>query len=197
MTSPLRAFVAVEVAPEIHAALVELKREFARSDAAVRWVRDEGLHATLKFLGSVRPETLSELRTRLAEALSACPALTVRVAGLGVFPNLQRPRVVWVGLESPDLPALARRVETAAAALGFPPESRPFHPHITLGRVGGPRGWQALSAALQNHWTDDFGICDISGVVAYRSEPQRGGALYTRLWTIPLTGRRKGEDHGT
>jgi 2'-5' RNA ligase len=197
VTASLRAFLAIEVAPEIHAALVDLKRELARFDTAVRWVRDEGLHATLKFLGSVRPETLAALRASLAEALGDFPPLTVRVAGLGAFPNLHRPRVVWVGLIGPDLPALARQIETAAAAFGFPAESRPFHPHITLGRVGGPHGWPRLLAALQEHWTDDIGVCDITDLVAYRSNLQRGGAVYTKLWTIPLAGRRKGEDHGS
>jgi 2'-5' RNA ligase len=193
----LRAFIAVEVAPEIHAALVALKHELARFDAAVRWVRDEGLHATLKFLGSVRPEDLAPLHACLAEALDDVPPFGVRVAGLGVFPSLRRPRVVWIGLEAPELPVLARRVESTAASLGFPAEARPFHPHITIGRVGGTRGWQRLARALEEHWTDDLGICDINCINAYRSELRRGGAVYTRLWTIPLARRRKGEDHGT
>jgi 2'-5' RNA ligase len=197
VTARIRAFLAVDAAFEVHAALVDLKRELAGVGAAVRWVRDEGLHATVKFLGSVSPETLTALHDSLIETLADLPTFPARVAGLGAFPSLRRPRVVWIGLESPALAELARRVEAAAVLLGLAPEPRPFHPHITLGRVSGTRGLSALVRALEDRWTVDFGICTISCIVAYRSDLQRGGAVYTELWTIPLSGRRKGEDHGT
>jgi len=184
----IRAFLAVDVSPEIHAALVELKGELARTGAAVRWVRDEGLHATVKFLGAVPEAQLPALRAALTDAVHPRPPLAASVRGLGVFPTLQRPRVVWVGLECAPLAALAAAIDGAVEPLGFAPETRPFRAHITLGRVNGPAGWPRLEAALHAHWGNDLGNCPLAELVAYRSDLRRDGAVYTKLWTIPFGG---------
>src|SRR3972149_1859098 len=94
----VRAFLALDVAPHIQTALVELKRELATAGAAVRWVRDDGLHATVKFLGSAPPAVLEAVRAALGDGLQLFPVFSVQVGGLGVFPNLRRPQVVWIGL---------------------------------------------------------------------------------------------------
>jgi 2'-5' RNA ligase len=187
----LRAFVAVSPGPEVHGRLLRLKTELAAAGAAVRWVRDDGLHNTLKFLGSLEERLLAAVREALTAAVAAFEPFAVRVAGLGVFPNPRRPRVVWVGLEGAELTALAAAVERAVAPLGFPPESRPYRPHITLGRVTGARGWSGLEELLRAHGADDLGRCTIDEVIAYRSHLQRGGSVYTKLYSIPLSVRRK------
>jgi 2'-5' RNA ligase len=184
----VRAFLAVEVAPEIHAALVELKRELTRAGAAVRWVRDEGLHATVKFLGAVPEAHLPAVRAVLTDAVRPTPCLFVTVRGLGVFPTLKRPRVVWVGLDCPPLAAVAAAVDGALEPLGFARETRPFHAHLTLGRVSGLAGWPRLEAALRAHWADDLGACALGELIAYRSDLRRDGAVYTKLWTIRFGG---------
>jgi len=181
-------FLAVEVAPPIHAALVDLKRDLSAHGAAVRWVRDEGLHATIKFLGAVPDAQVPELRASLAEAVGATPPLRAGVRGLGVFPTLQRPRVVWVGLDCAALTQVAARVDAALTRFGFAPETRAFTPHLTLGRVKSTQGWAALAAALRAHWTRDFGTCELGELVALRSDLRRDGAVYTKLWTIPFGG---------
>lgn len=184
----VRTFLAVEVAPAIHAALVDLKRELARTGAAVRWARDEGLHATVKFLGGVPEAQLPALRDALTDAVGTTPPLRAAVRGLGMFPNPKRPRVVWVGLACQPLTAVAAAVDGALAPLGFAAENRPYHAHITLGRVKELRGWAPLDAALTAHRDDDFGDTTIDQLVAYRSDLRRDGALYTKLWTIPFGG---------
>jgi 2'-5' RNA ligase len=183
---PLRAFLAIEIAPEIRRHLVAVKEELAATRADVRWVRDAGLHATVQFLGPVRPSVLEQMRGALTAALRDRPPFAVRVNGLGVFPTLRRPRVVWVGLQATELPDLAGRVAQAIAPFGFQAESREFQAHITLGRVRGQRGWPDLEQALKTHWTEDFGSCEIRELVAFRSDLRRDGAVYTTLWTIPL-----------
>ena len=184
----VRTFLAVEVAAEIHAALVALQRELARADAAVRWVRDEGLHATVKFLGGVPETRLPALRDALRDALAATPPMRAAVRGLGVFPHARRPRVVWAGLDCPPLTRLAAAVDDALAPLAFAKEVRPFHPHLTLGRVTGPRGWERLNALLAAQQTAELGACDLAELIAYRSDLRRDGAVYTKLWTIPFGG---------
>ncbi len=184
----VRAFLAVDVAATIHAALVDLKRELSQTGAAVRWVRDDGLHATVKFLGGVPEAALPAVRDALRGALGAAVRMTAAVHGLGEFPTPQRPRVVWVGLECPPLADIATAVDAALAPLGFATPTRPFQPHITLGRVKGMRGWARLDAVLRAHCTSDFGACELTELVAYRSDLRRDGAVYTKLWTIPFGG---------
>jgi 2'-5' RNA ligase len=190
----IRAFLAVEVPPPIDARLVALKRELAAARADVRWVRDDGLHATVKFLGRVDPARLAALRVALTPPLAAGAVIPARVRGLGAFPSLRRPRALWVGLEAPALADLARGVDAVAARFGFAPEARPFHPHVTLGRVHGSRGWGRLEDALKLHWTDDYGVFEIGALAAFRSDLRPDGAVYARLWTIPLGASRGGDD---
>jgi 2'-5' RNA ligase len=188
----LRAFIAVSPSPEIHERLLRLKAELASAGAAVRWVRDDGMHNTVKFLGSLEESLLAALREALAEAASDFEPFPVSVAGLGVFPSPKRPRVVWVGLHGAALGALAAAVERAVEPLGFAPESRPYRPHITLGRVTGNQGWKRLEELLRARGRDEIGSCIIDELVAYRSHLQRGGSVYTKLYSIPLSVRRKG-----
>jgi 2'-5' RNA ligase len=186
--STIRAFLAVEVTADIRAALVGLRRELERSGAAVRWVGDEKLHATVKFLGSVPDATLPAVHAALSCALAATPRMTVVVRGLGVFPNSRRPRIVWVGVDCPPLGAVAAAVDVALEPLGFAGELRAFHPHITLGRVTHRSGWARLSAALQAHGADELGRCQLAELIGYRSDLRRDGAVYTKLWTVPFGG---------
>ena len=178
----------------VRQAVNDLQDELRRINADVRWVRPEGLHVTLKFLGSVDPGRLERVHTALVADLHDQPALHVSVNGIGAFPNWRRPRVVWVGLHGEGLVALAASIDGALAPLGFEPEQRAFTPHLTLARVNSPRGWPRLEEACKAHLDDDFGASDISAVTLYRSTLQRGGAVYAPLWTIALR-RHKGAAH--
>jgi RNA 2',3'-cyclic 3'-phosphodiesterase len=186
MNDPIRTFFAVDPSAEIHLRLVEMKTLLADSGAAVRWVRDDGLHVTVKFLGPVTSHTLDGLHESLRPCGWALRPFSLRLRGLGVFPNPRQPRIVWAGVDSDELPRLARLVEEAAARLGFEPERRAFRPHITLGRVKGTRGWPRLQEMLQAHGDDDFGECEATELIAYSSDLRPSGAVYTKLWTIPF-----------
>jgi 2'-5' RNA ligase len=194
--SSIRSFVAVDLDAPVRQAVHDLQGELACSAADVRWVRPEGLHVTLKFLGSVEPTRLERVRAALAAGMAEQPTLHVRAHGLGAFPGWRRPRVVWVGLHGDGMVELAARVEDALAPLGFERELRVFTPHLTLGRVNSPRGWARLEEVCKAHLDDDFGESDIDTVTIYRSTLQRGGAVYTLLWTIPLD-QVKGASHDT
>jgi len=185
-SSGIRSFVAVDLDTPVQQVINDLLGELRRIDADVRWVRPEGLHVTLKFLGSVDPARLDRVHATLAVDLHDQPALQVSVRGLGAFPNWRRPRVVWVGLHGEGLVALAARVDGALARLGFEREQRAFTPHLTLARVNSPRGWPRLEEACKAHLDDDFGASEIDAVTIYRSTLQRGGAVYAPLWTIAL-----------
>jgi 2'-5' RNA ligase len=192
----VRAFLAVCLSPAVQERLVRLKRDLTASGAGVRWTRDEGLHLTLKFLGSVTVDRLASLRDTLAASLRDIASFSARAAGLGVFPRPQRPRIIWVGVQAPDLPRLAELIERAASRLGFAAEERPFRGHVTLGRIKDPRRWKPVAAALQEHCNEDFGTFAVRHVTAFRSDLQRGGSVYTEIWTIPLQSGIGGGDYG-
>lgn len=182
----VRTFVAIDPSPALHAALVQLKAELAATRADVRWVRDDALHCTLKFLGGVERKLLDAIPAALQETLSRFAPLRVVARGLGVFPSPQRPRIVWVGLDGEGLADLATAVDTALAGLGFEPERRPFTAHITLGRVNGRRSWDRLAERMRTRAGETLGSTDVVRVVVYSSDTRPDGAVYTPLWTIPL-----------
>lgn len=184
----MRAFVAVELPAAAHTRLVEVKRELACLGAAVRWVRDENLHVTLKFLGNVSTEALEALRAGLVDALSGPPALAATVRGLGAFPTLRRPKVIWARIDCAPLADVAAIVDRGAAHIGVAPETRPFAAHVTLGRVTGGAGWRPLADALTARADQNVGDAVFTELVAFRSDLRPGGALYTKLWSIPFGG---------
>jgi len=149
----------------------------------VKWVRPEGLHLTLKFLGDVEEERGPALRGALALAAgdgAEARGVTVHIEGFGVFPDFRRPRIVWAGVTpDPALELLQHRVEQAFAPLGFPTEARPFRPHLTLGRAGRdarPRGFTGLEGALATLAFAETAV--IGDLDLMESTLQSGGAVY-------------------
>jgi 2'-5' RNA ligase len=136
----IRAFIAIPLPTPLLDRLAALQRRLERQTPArsIRWVRAQGIHLTLKFLGDTPTEKLPEIKTALAAVARHVPACTFTVEGLGCFPNLHRPRVVWVGIDEPAgrLGALQNAIEEVMTPLGYPPEKRGFSPHLTLGRMG-------------------------------------------------------------
>lgn len=187
----IRSFVAIDLAAPVLAAVGALQKKMAATQADVRWVRASGMHMTLKFLGSVDAARLDAVHAALAAVVSGHPVLHVRVRGVGAFPSFRRPRVLWVGLIAEGLVELAHAADAALAKLGFEPEKRAFTAHVTLGRVNSLRDWPRLETAMTQHLDDDFGASDVDAVTIYRSTLRRDGAVYTPLWTIPLSGNKE------
>ncbi len=190
----LRLFAAVAL-PE---ALARAATEWIASLAArpglghgVRWVRPEGLHLTLHFFGNVEAAARPRIEAALAAGVAAGGGpFELALAGLGAFPSPARPRVVWVGAEEPGaerLRQLQRAVAGAVAAAGFPVEARPFHPHLTLGRVPAapPPGLAAAIAAAAGR---PLGRWVVDAVTLFKSELSPGGSRYTPLAVWPLGG---------
>jgi 2'-5' RNA ligase len=192
-----RLFAAVELPPDLQAHLAEVQAGFAARlpQRSVRWVKPDTIHLTLKFYGDVRRERLPDFEAGLERAVHAAGAgaaaapLTLR--GLGVFPNPARPQVIWVGLEG-DLSGMHRlqqAIEAEAETLGYPPDDRPFTPHLTLGRVRAGLHWadqQLLLDDLRRAQLDALGELRPSALSLMSSERKPAGAVYTTLlhWTL-------------
>ena len=135
----IRAFIAIPLPHPLLDRLSALQRQLESQipSRSVRWVRAEGIHLTLKFLGDTPTEKLPDIKRALAAVARHAPACTFTVGELGCFPNPRRPRVVWVGVQEPTgrLAALQDAIEEVMAPLGYPPEGRGFTPHLTLGRL--------------------------------------------------------------
>lgn len=180
----LRTFVALELDASVRAAVADYLSSL-RSTPGVAWARPENLHLTLKFLGNVATARLPALTERLAAGTATQPSFVMRIAGVGAFPNLARPRILWVGCQAAPLAALAAAVDAACVQAGCAAEERAFHPHVTLGRVREP-GRRDRFPFLLSDGGRDFGSSTVTAIVLFASKLGSGGARYTPLATIPL-----------
>ncbi len=179
MSDSIRTFVAVKIS--IPLALRPVLRSLATMSWPVVAVSPDNLHVTLKFLGDTPIESRDAIQNQIAESVIGQPPFVLRVAGLGAFPHVDRPSVIWAGLSDAEpLVSLALRLEAVLEPLGFARESRPFHPHLTLARVKG-RPPRELFELLRQHANTDFGTVEIQSVEFVRSERERDGARYSTL----------------
>ena len=193
MPAMIRAFVAADLPDEIRDRLGETQRRLrdrlarAGIDRGLKWTQPAGIHLTLKFLGETDEALIPELGQELAAVVAAQPTLTLALAGPGVFPNPRALRVVWVGVEGdvPALMTLQSRVEAALSPLGFPTESRPFSPHLTLARVAefvSREDRERIGAAVLSTPAREAVAFQIHTVSLIRSELLPGGARYTPVF---------------
>lgn len=180
-TDRIRLFLGVEISMaalrELTAAAEALRRKARAGGLRVRWVAPETYHVTLKFLGWSRPEAVAAISDVLAEPIAAVDGFTVTGRGLGAFPRTDRARVLWAGLDDPagGLTRLAGIVEDALEPIGFAREKRPFHAHVTLGRIREPEDVQML---LQEGSERLFRESRISAVTLFESVLKSTGSEY-------------------
>ena len=158
----MRAFIAIDLPGEIHAALSRQQAEFRAVSPDARWTRPEGIHLTLKFLGEI-PDDKARAVT---EALLGCAPFqrfSVEVRDFGFFPDARRPKVFWAGVNAPpDLPQLAEQVECTMEKLGFAREQRAYSPHLTLARFKIPKPQPALKGLVERLGEKSLGQFDVS-----------------------------------
>lgn len=179
----IRSFVAIDLPDDVRAFLHKISSDLRKAGGDVKWVRAESIHLTLKFLGAVRREIMPDLETEIAAALHDQIAFELRVTGLGAFPNLRNPRVVWAGLEdrSNSLAPAVTRLEERLESLGFPKEKRPFSPHLTLGRFRSSKGSGELIETLRQSVNLSGPRFIADHAVLFRSVLKPSGAEYTPL----------------
>ncbi len=180
MSEFIRSFIAVKIPPDSAEEMSAAQQRLRAADASVKWVDPKGLHITLKFLGSVERERLTDVWRSAEQALNGSRAFTMRFQGVGAFPTLSRPRVIWAGVAegAEELADLAARVEAACEKHGFERERRPFRGHVTLGRVRRPARNAALEAALAAQAEAKLGEARVDRTLLMKSELTRAGAVY-------------------
>ena len=184
----LRAFIAITPPTTLQQTMAEVRQVFERLSVPWRWVTPDHIHLTLRFLGNVPDESVTSLHQAMEQAVQGQTAFPLRARALGCFPHPARARVLWVGLHDPSqaLERLNARLMVALIPLGFPPEDRPFHPHLTLARAQKTMPSSQLLPMLQTYQNRDFGEFLVMQVHLVQSQLQRGGALHTILHSVRL-----------
>lgn len=192
--SLLRVFIAVDIPPSILQS-IQKKTESLRTKLRdeVRWASVANIHLTLKFVGDVSSANVDNLTHMLATEADSCTQFDISIGGLGSFPSSKRPRVLFIGTQAPaELDALQRGVESACARLGYKSEERPFSPHLTIGRVRQNLtlvGQKRIREILEQTKIDSLGTASVNSVHLYKSELKPTGAVYTKLFSAPLSKR--------
>jgi 2'-5' RNA ligase len=155
----------------------------------VSWTAPRKIHLTWKFLGDVAPDRKGEIVAAARPLCRGRAPIAVGVRGVGAFPPRGAPRVIWVGLADPAgaVAELAAAIEDRMAGIGFPREGRPFHAHVTIGRVRRPGGGR-LADVASDLGPSDCGEATIDSVLLFRSDLEAG--TYEVLERMTLRGEK-------
>ncbi|MCX8036083.1 MAG: RNA 2',3'-cyclic phosphodiesterase [Candidatus Sumerlaeia bacterium] len=193
MNEAIRCFLAVEVSESVRNAAARLAGNLRKgiqfTKAHPAWVKMENQHFTVVFLGNQTPQQVERIQTALSDLPQRMAPFEVEVAGLGVFPNERSPRVLWVGVRRgrEAFAALYEKVISRLVPLGFQPESRPFHPHLTLARIKSFRGAAEMMDIVRSHKDCSCGSFSATGLTLFRSQLHPDGAIYTVLAHWPFS----------
>ncbi len=192
----IRCFLAVDLSLEaarvLSEAQVALRDASERAGLRVRWIPPQNLHVTLRFLGQLTEPMIRSIQDALAPIAERHPPFEMRLGKLGAFPDIERPRVIWLGVKTPEdeLRKLHDDIAAVLDEIGFESERRPFHSHLTLGRI--KKGSGGGAAALAEMELPDPGTTLVRELVCYRSDLHAEGADYKALWRLRLRGRPRG-----
>jgi len=186
----MRSFIAIALPEKTRDTLGALQKRLRVPGVSASWSAVANTHLTLRFLGDVEAAGLEHLSADFEPRCRACGTMVLTPCGVGFFPNAKRPSVLWAGLEvrQGDLDALALAAETAARGIGLAPETKRFHPHLTLARIRDPRGAGPLIEAVERE--SDFAAesFSVEEIGLYKSDLSPHGAAYTCLREFKLHG---------
>ena len=188
----IRAFIALELPSGLKNELAELETQLKKaSPPVVKWVDPNSIHVTLKFLGEISEDSIEELMLAIEESVQGTIPFQLEVRGVGAFPGLDRPQVLWVGVkgELEIITQLQKKIESNTEQLGFPRESRAFSPHLTLGRVrdeAGPNERRRLGKLLADTTFTALHNIDVDAVNLMKSQLTPGGAIYSCIGSVKL-----------
>lgn len=185
----VRAFIAFALPEDVRSHLRRVQAALKKEDWPVKWVQPDNIHLTLKFLGDVPEAEIPSIRRAMEAAADGFEAIRLSASGLGAFPGVKRPRVIWCGVggDLEALTALHERLETELAALGKEKEDRAFKGHLTLGRVKGRVPPEALVDAVTRHGQTESRIFSGDCLYLFQSRLKPGGPEYRELACVRLT----------
>jgi 2'-5' RNA ligase len=178
----VRCFVAIEIPKPVQALLKPVQTHLQSEIPKVSWTKSGNFHLTLKFLGDVYSEAMGAVSEAVQNTAATQTSFSIEFGGIGAFPTLARPRVIWVGIKNGGsiVSHLAKAVNLELKPLGFPTDNR-FHPHLTLGRLRSPINLQPLKSVLRKYDTIDRATVSVNEITVMQSQLHPNGAIYTPL----------------
>ena len=186
----IRSFLAIELPRTIQKKIEEVEGDLKSSHADVRWVNPEKIHLTLKFFGSIDESKIDPIVKSVEGPIQTVSPFSLKVRGMGAFPHFKNPRVIWMGLVDGKevLISFQKKLESEFEKIGFKSEERPFHPHLTLGRMKSNRGRDELAGRMERYREEEFGDFQVEKVILFKSDLRPSGPIYTALREIKLGG---------
>jgi RNA 2',3'-cyclic 3'-phosphodiesterase len=187
----MRLFIAIDLGDEVRDAVGRQLAKLQPLAPNAKWVKVEGMHVTLAFLGYIDDARVPEVKAIAEEVARRHGPVSFSVEGIGSFGSSARPRVLWVGMtgDVEALAALKSDLEDRLAPLGYEPEKRPFKPHLTLARARMPSGDPALARCIRSCGASSFGHAQVDRIILFRSDLSAKGARYTALYQPRLGGK--------
>ncbi|MDP2913710.1 MAG: RNA 2',3'-cyclic phosphodiesterase [Candidatus Omnitrophota bacterium] len=181
----MRTFIAIELSDGIRDTLAQMQSHLKYAGADVKWVDKGNIHLTLKFLGEIDENKCEKVKASLDEIAKGFKRFEIDLKGLGAFPSLDFPRVIWCGLDkgAKESVELAERIGEAMSKLAFKDEARPFTAHLTIGRVRSSKNKSALREKIEKLIREPSAVsCQpINSIALFQSTLTPTGPIYTKL----------------
>jgi 2'-5' RNA ligase len=186
----IRSFLAIEIPVTVLKKIEKVQEDLKSSRADVRWVNPGKIHLTLKFFGSIEESKVEPIVESIGGPVRGTSPFPLQAKGLGAFPHVRNPRVIWLGLADSRkiLIPFQKELEDQLQKIGFQREDRPFQPHLTLGRTTSSRGRNELVERMEKYREEEFGEFRVEGVTLFKSELRPSGPIYTKLRELRLGG---------
>ncbi|MFQ5455127.1 MAG: RNA 2',3'-cyclic phosphodiesterase [Nitrospirota bacterium] len=189
----IRSFIAIDIKESIRVEIGNIQKRIKEIEGLqIRWVRPDGIHLTLKFMGDIAFSDIDRIKELLNRSVSGFSPLFIKIKGIGIFPDMRRPRVIWMGIEGDrkELIRLQNRVEKGLSDMGYPEEKRRFTPHLTIGRIKsvssshikGPQ----FNDIIEELKYVEAGEFQANSVTLLKSELKPSGAVYTKLGNFKM-----------
>jgi len=187
----IRSFLAVDPPREIIDAIGMIQDRLRKNiQGDIRWVRPQGIHLTLKFFGAISESDVANISLVAENTTSNISPFTLGIKRVGAFPDVKRPRVLWLGMDGDvdTLIRLQKEVDAELQKYGFEKEDRTFRPHLTLARIKDPRGLIGLAKIMEKRENYEAGSFSAAGLNLFKSDLTPKGAVYTKLAYFPFGG---------
>ena len=183
MPQPLRTFIALELPPPVVSLLKRMQEDLKSKGLRAKWVQPESIHLTVKFLGNIAPGDVERVYGAMQDAGGDFAGIHLVAGGVGLFPGIKRPRVIWAGLggQVRELIALKGDLEDSLATLGFKKETRPFKAHLTLGRFKENADPNTHRQVIGEYASQVGEKVTARRMVLFKSDLTPTGAVYSRL----------------
>jgi RNA 2',3'-cyclic 3'-phosphodiesterase len=184
----MRAFIAIELSEEIREDLAQIQSHIKYSRADVKWIEKDKIHLTQKILGDITEEDCEKIKSILDRISGSIKPFEISIKDIGTFPNINYPRVIWVGLDRGvnESKVLVEKINEKALKIGFQKEPRPFAPHLTIGRVRSPKNKDVLKDKILNLQLKAYSLQLIGSIVLFKSTLTPKGPTYTKLHETKL-----------